>query len=165
MPGDPPTLGQTYEQHRQQLRSFFRSSLRQADSVDDLVQELYVTLARFPPREPLRDPSAYLYKMAWHLVQRFNRRAKRAPETADHETLEKLCHHSADDAGAELAAEQHLLQLLKELPPLYGAVLLHNRRDGMSYSQISARLGISTSQVRRYLGQTLAHLKKANWSD
>lgn len=165
MPGDPPDLGQAYEQHREKLRSFFRSSLHQSDSVEDLVQELYVALARFPPREPLRDPSAYLYKIAWHVLQRFNKRARRAPETADHEALEKLCRQSVDDASAEFAAEQHLIELLKELPPLYGAVLLLNRRDGMSYSQISARLNISVSQVRRYLGHTLAHLKKANWND
>ena len=165
MQGDPPDLGQAYEQHREELRSFFRMSLRGGDGVEDLVQELYLTLARFPPREPLRDPSAYLYKVAWHLLQRFHKRARRAPETADHETLEKLSQRSAEDACAELAAEEQLVALLKELPPLYGAVLLLNRRDGMSYSQISARLNISVSQVRRYLGQTLMHLKKANWND
>src|SRR5688500_8621316 len=118
MPGEPPDLGQAFEQQREQLRSFFRSSLRNSDGVEDLVQELYLTLARFPPRETLRDPSAYLYKIAWHVLQRFNKRARRAPATADHETLEKLCPRSAEDAGAELAAEQHLIALLEELPPL-----------------------------------------------
>jgi RNA polymerase sigma-70 factor (ECF subfamily) len=165
MSGDPRDLGQAYEQHREKLRSLFRSSLRESNAADDLVQELYLTLARFPPREPLRDPSAYLYKIAWHLLQRFNKRARRAPETADHETLERLSQRSAEDASAELEAEQHLLALLKELPPLYGAVLLLSRRDGMNYSQIAARLNISTSQVRRYLGHTLLHLKKASWND
>jgi RNA polymerase sigma factor (sigma-70 family) len=165
MADDSTDLGQAYELHREELRSFFRSSLRQNESVDDLVQELYLAIARFPPREPLRDPSAYLYKIAWHLLQRFNKRARRAPQTTDHETLEKLCRQSAEDAGAELAAEQHLIALLEQLPPLYGAVLLLNRRDGMSYSQIAERLNISVSQVRRYLGQTLLHLKKANWND
>lgn len=163
MAGDPGDLGQAYEEHREKMRSFFRSSLRESDAVDDLVQELYLTLARFPPHEPLRDPSAYLYKIAWHLVQRFNKRARRAPETADHATLEILCQQSVDDASSELEAEQHLTALLRELPPLHGAVLLLSRRDGMSYSQIAARLNISTSQVRRYLGQTLLHLKKARW--
>jgi RNA polymerase sigma factor (sigma-70 family) len=165
MPGDPSDLGQAYEQHREELRSFFRSSLRQSDGVDDLIQELYIALIRYPPREPLRDPAAYLYKIAWHLLQRFNKRARRAPETADHETLEKLSRQSGEDVAAELGAEQQLIALLEELPPLYGAVLLLNRRDGMNYSQIAERLNLSVSQVRRYLGQTLMHLKKANWSD
>jgi RNA polymerase sigma-70 factor (ECF subfamily) len=161
MPGDPRDLDQAYEQHREKMRSFFRSSLRESNAVDDLVQELYLSLARFPPREPLRDPSAYLYKIAWHLVQRFNKRARRAPATADHATLETLCPRSVEDASSELEAEQHLIALLGELPPLHGAVLLLSRRDGLSYSQIAARLNISTSQVRRYLTQTLLHLKKA----
>lgn len=165
MPGDAPDLGQVYERHREELRSFFRSSLRKADGADDLVQELYVTLVRFPPREPLRDPSAYLYKVAWHLLQRFKKRERRAPETADHARLEELFQMSAADASAEIAAEQQLIQLLKELPPLYGAVLLLNRRDGMNYSDIANRLNISVSQVRRYLGNTLAHLKHANWNE
>jgi len=165
MPGDPPQLGQVYEQHREELRTFFRSALRHSDGVDDLVQELYVALARFPPREPLRDPSAYLYKVAWHLLQRYNKRARRAPATADHETLERLSLRSSDDAAAELAAEQQLIALLEELPPLYGAVLILSRRDGMNYSQIAERLNLSVPQVRRYLSQTLMHLKRANWTD
>jgi len=165
MPTEPPDMIQAYEQHRHQLRSFFRTYAFRKDSVDDLVQEVYVTLMRFPPREALRDPAAYLYKIGWHVVRRANQRARREPETHDPGTLEQLCDQTTNDAGAELAAEQQLVQLLRELPPLYGAVLILNRRDGMDYSQIATRLNISISQVRRYLGLALAHLKKADWNN
>jgi RNA polymerase sigma-19 factor, ECF subfamily len=163
MQDEPGDIGQAYEQHRNGLRSFFRTRAYRKDGVEDLVQEVYVALMRFPPRESLRDPSAYLYRVAWHLLQRFNRRARREPETHDPATLARLDQQTSADAAAELAAEQHLIQLLRELPPLYGAVLILNRRDGMDYAEIAARLKISVSQVRRYLGVTLAHLKKAQW--
>lgn len=154
-----------YEQHRDQLRGFLRAYAFRKDSVDDLVQEVYLALMRHPPREALRDPSAYLYKVGWNILRRANKRARGEPETHEPVTLDLLCKETTEDASAELAAEQHLVALLRELPPLYGAVLILNRRDGMSYSQIATRLNISTSQVRRYLGQTLAHLKKARWND
>lgn len=164
MPPAPNELVHAYEKHLRELRSFFRLYARHKDGVDDLVQEVYVSLARFPPRETVRDPSAYLYRIAWNVLQRFNRRARQEPEPHDPMTMERLCRQAADDASAELAAEQQLVHLLKELPPLYGAVLLLTRRDGLSYSQVATRLKLSTSQVRRYLGLTLAHLKQANWS-
>jgi RNA polymerase sigma factor (sigma-70 family) len=154
-----------YEQHRDELRGFFRAATRRKDHVEDLVQDVYVTLMRFPPRETVRDPAAYLFKVAWHLLQRFNKRARREDQPLDPESLNRLSRGWADDASAELAAEQQLVHLLKELPPLYGAVLILNRRDGLSYTQIGERLKISVSQVRRYLGLTLTHLKKAQWND
>jgi RNA polymerase sigma factor (sigma-70 family) len=154
-----------YEQHRDELRGFLRAYAFRKDSVEDLVQEVYVALLRHPPREPLRDPAAYLYKIGWNVLRRANKRARREPQTHDPQTLNELNAQTTEDAGAELAAQEHLIALLRELPPMYGAVLILNRRDGMDYSQISARLNISTSQVRRYLGAALAHLKKARWND
>lgn len=165
MPNEPTDLTQAYEQHRDELRGFLRTYAFRKDSVEDLVQEVYVALMRHPPREALRDPSAYLYKIGWNVLRRANRRARGEPETHDSATLARLSTQATEDAGAELAAEQQLIALLKELPPLYGAVLILNRRDGMNYSQIATRLAISISQVRRYLGLALSHLKKANWND
>ena len=165
MPHEPPDLTQAYQQHRDQLRGFLRAYTVRKDSVDDLMQEVYLALLRHPPREALRDPSAYLYKIGWNVLRRANKRARGEPETHDLSTLDQLSTQTTEDASAELAAEQQLTATLRELPPLYGAVLILNRRDGLDYSQIAARLNISISQVRRYLGLTLAHLKKARWSD
>lgn len=165
MPDEPVNITQTYEQQRDKLHSFFRALARRKDSVDDMMQEVYVELVRYPPREALRDPTAYLYKVAWHLLQRFNKRARQEPVSHDLETLDRISGQWSDDAAAEVAAEQQLIQLLRELPPVYGAVLLLNRRDGLRHSQIASRLGISTSQVRRYLGRTLAHIKGAQWGE
>jgi RNA polymerase sigma factor (sigma-70 family) len=164
MSTEPPDLTQAYEQHRDGLRGFLRAYAFRKDSVDDLMQEVYVALMRHPPREALRDPSAYLYKIGWNVLRKANRRTRREPETHDPATLAELSQQTTEDAAAELAAEEQLIALLKELPPLYGAVLILNRRDGLAYSDIATRLNISVSQVRRYLGLALSHLKKANWN-
>jgi RNA polymerase sigma factor (sigma-70 family) len=165
MPTAPQQMAQAYEQHRDGLLSFFRTLARRKDHVEDLVQEVYVSLIRFPPREVVKDPAAYLYKVAWHLLQRYNKAARRAPVACDPGVIAQLAHNPLDDAAAELAAEEHLVSLLRELPPQYGAVLILNRRDGLDCAQIAQRLNISVPQVRRYLGATLAHLKKARWND
>lgn len=162
MTDESTNVTQAYELQRDRLRSFFGAHARQKDSVDDLVQDVYVELMRYPPREPVRDPTAYLYRVAWHLLQRFNKRSRREPVAHDSATLDQMSRRWNDDAGAEFEAEQQLLQLLRELPPMYGAVLILNRRDGLPHSKIAKRLNISQSQVRRYLGRTLAHIKRAS---
>ena len=154
----------TFLQHREELRRFFRTTGRGNVSVEDLVQDVYLELTRYPPREPVRDPSAYLFKVAWHLLAQAIRRAKLQPVT--HSTsLQEVELRSDDDPAAELGAEQQLIHLLGELPSLYGAVLILNRRDGLNYAEISQHLNISVSQVRRYLGRALAHLSKSQWHD
>lgn len=43
------------------------------------------------------------------------------------------------------------------LSPKARACLIWHRRDGLTYREIGARLGISTSMVKKYLCQAMAH--------
>ena len=70
---------------------------------------------------------------------------------------------TTDDAGAELAAEEYLMHLLGQLPPMYGAVLVLRLRDGLTYRQIAERLGVTVRSVKRHMEIVLAHLRRAQW--
>jgi RNA polymerase sigma-70 factor (ECF subfamily) len=158
-------IGQAYSRYSNELKNFFVHHSRRTQSSDDLMQEVYVELLRYSPREMVREPQAYLYKIAWHVVNRSNARSQRDAVPHEPQNLERIANRDesrrADDPGAALDAQQQVLRVLGELPPLYGATLMLSRRDGLSYSQIARELNISTHTVRKYLTRALAHLKNA----
>lgn len=158
-------IGQAYSRYGSELRGFFTRHSRRSQSSDDLLQEVYVELLRYSPREPVREPQAYLYKIAWHVVNRSNARSEREAIPHEPQDLERIANRAledhAGDPSVRLEAEQRVLSALSELPPLYGATLILSRRDGLSYSQIAKELNISVHTVRKYLTRALAHVRNA----
>jgi RNA polymerase sigma factor (sigma-70 family) len=152
-----------YARHRGALRAFFADRVRRKDFADDLMQEVYVELRVRPPMERLREPALYLYKVAWNVLRRALRGERRAPETHGFAELERISIETTEDAGAELIAQDYLLHLLGQLPPMYGAVLVLHIRDGLTYEQIGEQLGTSKRSVKRHMEHVLAHLRRAQW--
>src|SRR5690242_13869657 len=102
-----------YSEYRGELRRFFARQSRHAQNADDLLQEMYLMLLRFPPAEPLRRPLDYLFKAAWHVVNRANKRAQdeqRRAVSGDNERLDWLAGRSgrlwAGDIAEQLSTEQ-----------------------------------------------------------
>lgn len=156
-------IEEAYARHRDALRAFFQHRTQRKDFADDLTQEVYVELRLRPPVETLRDPALYLYKVAWNVLRRAMRGARRDARAYDAADLEQLSTRTSEDAGAELTAEEFLMHLLEQLPPMYGAVLVLHLRDGLTYKQIGERLGVTTRSVKRHMEHVLAHLRRAQW--
>jgi RNA polymerase sigma factor (sigma-70 family) len=156
-----------YKAYRAELRRFLAKRARSAQECDDLVQEVYLQLLRFPPREPLRETQAYLYRVAWHVVNRANDKSRRDGVAYDLETLEHLAQQSGfvapDDLQQQLALQQQLIRLLSELPPVCREVILKFKCDGLSYKEIAAELGISVHMVEKHIARAVHHIRMANW--
>src|SRR5688572_28830021 len=103
---------EAYAQHRESLRAFFQNRTHRKDFADDLTQEVYLELRERPPAETLREPALYLYKVAWNVLRKAHRLARRGIESRDPRELEQLNAQITDDAGAELTAEEYLMHLL-----------------------------------------------------
>jgi RNA polymerase sigma factor (sigma-70 family) len=172
---DKPRLGSAAEEIRQayarysgELKSFLARHSRRTGSAEDLMQEVYMELLRYSPREKVREPQAYLYKIAWHVVNRSNHRAQQDATPREQEELDRLATRRSQnwvsDASSLLDAEQQILEALSALPPLYGAVLILSRRDGLSYSEIARELKISVHTVRKYLTRAITHLSTTEWN-
>jgi RNA polymerase sigma-70 factor (ECF subfamily) len=133
---------------------------------DDLAQEVYIELLRVPEAEAVRQPQAYMFRIASHVVYRFKRRKQRESEVVsfDSETLDQLQDCTGDDANesaeSQLDTEHELERLLKQLPPLYQAIIVMQKRDGLSYVQVAEKLGISVHTVKKYLQRALAAMRK-----
>jgi len=156
-------IGEAYELYRDELRRFVARQSRATQNADDLVQEVYVQLLRFPPRQVLRAPQAYLYRIAWHVVNRANQRAQQEPLTYEPSVLERMPGRGgslwADEVGDELDAEQQLSLTLSQLPRACQAAIVLLKRDGLSYKQIAVELGVSIHTVKKYIARAITHFK------
>jgi RNA polymerase sigma-70 factor (ECF subfamily) len=159
-------VGSAFEQYHVSLHRFLMRRLRSTQNAQDLAQETYLRLLRMDNPELVRKPQAYLFRIASNLVYEFKLRERNAPVTFDSEAVE----HAADFAtpnglepGDSVSITQQLESVLAQLPPLYRAVFVLRKRDGLSYTEIALTLGISVHTVKKYLARAVAQCRSARW--
>lgn len=166
-PGEDSIATQASEYHAE-LQRFLMRRLRSVHNAQDLAQEAYLRLLRVDRAELVRQPRAYLYRIALNLVLEFQLRARREPITYDSTTFdeaaEQLSDTAVDESEREADAEQ-IEQILAQLPPLYRAIFLLRKRDGLSYQEIAQQLDISVHTVKKYLARAVAKCRHARWSE
>jgi RNA polymerase sigma-70 factor (ECF subfamily) len=115
----------------------------------------------------VRKPQAYLYRIASNLVYEFKLRERNEPVSFDSDAVEHAVESPAvpatNDASEGLSLSQQLETVLGQLPPLYRAVFVLRKRDGMSYSEIARTLDISVHTVKKYLARAVAQCRCARW--
>jgi RNA polymerase sigma-70 factor (ECF subfamily) len=165
--GEQSTAGTACEYYTE-LHRFLIRRLRGSHQAQDLAQEAYLRLLRVDRAELVRQPRAYLYRIAVNLVSEFRLRSQREPIAYDSETLDALAEIAGAEAPGEVerAAEaQQIEGFLEQLPPLYRAILLLRKRDGLSYQEIAQQLDISVHTVKKYLARAVAKCRHASWSE
>jgi len=143
--------------------------LHNSQNAQDLAQEVYLRLLRVEDAELIRDPLAFLYRIALNLVYEFRLRRSREPVTFDSEAAEELAERPLDaaavpaepDASEQLQMEDRLRRVLAPLPPMMRAVFVLRKRDGMSNKEIADELRISVHTVKKYLCQAVAQCRAA----
>jgi RNA polymerase sigma-19 factor, ECF subfamily len=160
-------VGSAFEQYHAGLHRFLMRRLRSTQNAQDLAQETYLRLLRMDRHDLVRKPQAYLYRIASNLVYEFKLRERNAPVCFDSEELERAAESPAvpatADASEDLGLSQQLEILLEQLPPLYRAVFVLRKRDGMSYPEIARTLDISVHTVKKYLARAVAQCRCARW--
>lgn len=141
--------------HSRQLRRFLGARLRHAADVPDLVQEVYLRLLRLKDHEAIRNPQAYLYTIANHVLHQHSLRQAVTPATMDPlEVVDALQSNTAPDPSDEADIEQRIhamgLALEARSPRAY-AVFIMYRCEGLTLRQIGERLGVSDVMARKYL--------------
>lgn len=162
----PLDVTRAYERYRAELRSFFSKVARgKAGHAEDLVHNVYLRLLEYPPTQALREPQAYLFKLAWGELHRFHQKDSREPLPHDPDVLERIGTSDAAPAWADpaldVSAEAVMARVFAELPAVYGEVFLRFKWDGRSYREIADEFALSPRQVKRYIARTLQCLKQA----
>ena len=145
------------------LVRYIARRLRNVTDARDLVHEAYIRLLRVKRKDLIRDPQAYLYRIAVNILYEFELKQKadamglaRAAECQD---LEADFGHPEQDVEL-LQARKRIEAVLAGLSPRCRAVFILYRRDGLSYKEIGAQVGISTNMVKKYLARGLRHCRE-----
>jgi len=167
-PGQQTRGDSACEQYHAELHRFLMRRLRGSHHAQDLAQEAYLRLLRVERAELVRQPRAYLYRIAVNLISEFRLRARREPVVFDSEALAQAAEHVADtlpDAGERSDDAQQIDLILEQLPPLYRAIFVLRKRDGLSYQEIARQLDISVHTVKKYLARAVAKCRSARWPE
>jgi RNA polymerase sigma-70 factor (ECF subfamily) len=155
-----------FEQYRLALHRYLMRRVHSEETARDLAQEAYLRLLRVHDAETVHKPLAYLYRIAANVVYEFRLRERNERVSFDSQALEQLAEHPqelADELAERLSTQQQLEHVLAQLPPLYQAVFVLRKRDGMSYPEIARTLQISVHTVKKYLARAIVQCRAADW--
>lgn len=150
--------------HGRRLRRFLSARVRIGADVPDLVQEVFLRLLRVEHHEAIRNPQAYLYTVASHVLSQHTLRSAATSEVVRFSTVLAELRASADaDPAAQIETEQLFEELGRDLerhaPRAYATLVLH-RYHGLQLKEIAPKLGVSYNMVKRYLAQALAYCQQ-----
>lgn len=149
--------------HGRALRRFLAVRMRHASAdLDDLVQEVLLRLLRIPDHETIRNPRAYLYTVASHVLHQYTLRQSAMAELVEPMDLDtEVAIDSDPEATAQLEQQfEELGRGLEQLSPRAYATLLMYRYEGVTLEEIGRRLGVSRVMARKYLVKALTYCQK-----
>jgi RNA polymerase sigma-70 factor (ECF subfamily) len=156
-----------FERYAPDLHRYLMRFIERAQDAEDIRQEVFARLSRLRDRELARDPKAYLFGIAFHVMHEFRMRQRRERVTFDseaaHHALERPRELRPDELAEQLNLRQQLERALEQLPPHERAALLLIKRDGMSYKEAARASGLSVHQIERYFISARARLKTMLW--
>lgn len=144
------------------LRKQLRSRLCCPADADDLAQEACAKFLQAQhANKPIRNPRAYLFRIAHHLLYHHYAGQQRRIQVAlpDGDGL-------ADDAAAveaqaaEAFRRERINDAVAELSPKCREALYLRWREGYRVDEIAEAMGLSRGMVKKYLARGLAHCRE-----
>jgi len=143
------------------VRYFLRRGLAM-EAAEDCAQETFARICNGGGAH-IDKPEAYLFAIAANVLMDRGRKAGVRRES-HHVTLENFTGASEEPTPARVfegrEALMRLSAILDELAPRTREMFLLNRLDGLSYTQLAARFGVTVSAVEKQMMKAIAHLHK-----
>lgn len=148
-----------------QLHKYLIRRLRNREDAQDLAQETYLRFLQLPDPGVVRNPAAYLFRIAFNLMSEWRMRNDRSVVSCDSDMLARRSNLAADEPGPidQLLSQEHLEKVLEQIPATYRRVLLMSKCDGLSNDQIAQRLNLTPETITRYLGRAMSFARRARW--
>ena len=154
-----------FQQHAPELSGFFHRRLGSPDQAADLCQEVYLRLRRLERAgdvAALRDPRAFLFRIARNLLIDHLRQQRARPATVALHDPDLRLESDAPTPEAAASSAQTLAGVqaaLTELPDHVRQALLWHRLEGLSQREIGTRLGVSERMAGKYISRALSHCR------
>lgn len=142
-----------------ELRKRLGGKLRSRDLADEALNETWLRLSRDGDLGPVKEPRAYLMRMAANIAVDRKRAGARLASAADIDTLLALPDSEPDPERATMARLEleALERALSRLTPRRRRVLVAVRLEGRSCREIAEEMGLSKRTVELELNHALAH--------
>lgn len=145
-----------------ELRRSLERIVGSRDEAADAIQETWLRLGAMADAGVVRNPDAYLLRMAANIATDTYRHNSVLLTDGDVDELMNIADETADPlrsvaARTELAA---LDAVLDELPPRRRAILIAARMDGLLNTEIAERFEISASSVEKELRHAMRHCRE-----
>lgn len=139
---------------------FLGRRVRAAVDIEDLAQETYLRLLRSPTLSEVRNPEAYLIRVASNVVAEWRQDQIRgeSPKVIDEDLLVE--ERTPADEAERHALQRRLHEALSTFSPQTRAVLLLRLRDGYARKEIAQALAMTERQVKRHLARGYGRLRQ-----
>jgi len=151
--------------YRQPLIRYFIRKGATETVAEDLAQDCFTRLFALSSRDHIENVEAYLFRTAAtvfadHLEHAHRRRtAKHVPLDPDDFDAPPTEAPGQDRVLEGKEGVQRLRIVLLELKPRTREIFLLNRFDGLSYTQIAVRFGLTNRGVEFHMSEALKHLR------
>lgn len=152
---------------RNDLRRFLSRRVACPHTVSDLMQEAFLKLMGAPPATDIRDPRAYLFRIAANIAINHGRSSREtllpacAPTLSDERSLEIVDERTPErvlDGNRQL---QRVMEAIESLPPRCKEVFVLYRFHNLSQANIAEKLGISPSMVEKHVIRAMRNCRDA----
>ena len=156
-------------QYGRRLRRFLSVRLHNVHDVPDLAQEVFLRLLRVSHQEAIRNPEAYLFTVAGHVLHQHSLRQSAGPSFVDiTDAVSELAAPASEDPTTRTDNAQRverLERLLARLPPRVGAALVLHRIGGFTVQEVADQLGVARETAKKYLARAAEHCRKSRDGD
>ncbi len=155
---------ESFEQYGQALHRYLVRRLRRPEDAADLTQEIFERFLKKKDRpELIRNPLAYLYGIASHVISEARYAEQQSRITCDSALVARLS-EAFDSATPDRMAEQlgmrrDLVEALSSLPRNHLLALLLVEVHDMSYEEAAQKSGFTRNTIATYLMHARARLK------
>ncbi len=152
-------IRELFLRHYRPLCLYALHYLKDADAVEDVVQEVFTTYWQRHGDATPDNPKSYLYTMVRNRCIDALRRAGHDPERLQPEDAAGVIEDGQAEERAEL--EARLWAAVERLPGKRRELLLMCKRDGMSYEAIAEATKLSINTVRNQISRALQALRNS----
>lgn len=132
------------------LKRFIRSRVPDADTADDLLQDVYIKLhTHLTSVRDNRKLNGWVYQIARNTVRDYYRERKPKIDDPDDELIERVPANEPEDPDDPMVRlAKGLPEMLDCLPPRYREALILAEIDGVPLKEVAQRLGVSLSGAK-----------------
>lgn len=146
-----------FRQYYAPLVRFAFEIVKDKDSAEDLVQEVFVKI--WEKRETTEISSAvkaYLYMAVKnHCLNKLKREQRNAFLDDAHENSTSYSSNNTDEQSNTLGLSQHIESALQKLPPKCALIFKMSRFEDKTYKEIAEALELSVKTVEAQMGKAL----------